>query len=205
MIGKLTGLVDDYGDDHVIIDVGDVGYVVFCSSHTLTGLPQKGERASLWIETHVREDMIRLFGFASLAEREWFRLALTVQGVGAKVGLALLSTLRPSELASAVALQDKAAIGRTPGVGPKLAQRIVAELKGKAPALVGIDPLAARLAGPADEAAMPSAVMDAVSALVNLGYGQPQAAAAVAAAMKTAGEGAHAALLIKLGLRELAR
>lgn len=205
MIGKLTGLVDDYGDDHVIIDVGGVGYVVFCSSHTLTGLPQKGERASLWIETHVREDMIRLFGFASLAERELFRLALTVQGVGAKVGLALLSTLRPSELASAVALQDKAAIGRTPGVGPKLAQRIVAELKGKAPALVGIDPLAARLAGPADEAAMPSAVMDAVSALVNLGYGQPQAAAAVAAAMKTAGEGAHAALLIKLGLRELAR
>lgn len=205
MIGKLAGLVDDYGDDHVIIDVGGVGYLVFCSSRTLTALPQKGERAHLWIETHVREDMIRLFGFANAAEREWFRLVLTVQGVGVKVALALLSTLRPADLATAVALQDKATIGRTPGIGPKLAQRLVSELKDKAPALAGVDPLAARLAGGQEEKMMPSAVSDAVSALMNLGYGQPQAAAAVASALKTAGTGAHTGLLIKLGLKELAR
>jgi len=205
MIGKLTGVMDEYGEDHVLVDVNGVGYLVYCSARTLTALPPKGERASLFIETHVREDMIRLFGFASVAEREWFRLVLTVQGVGVKVALALLSTLRPGELASAIALSDKAAVGRTPGVGPKLAQRIVTELKDKAPTISGIDPLAARLAGPANEAAMPSAVMDAVSALINLGYAQPQAAAAVAAALKTAGSEAHAALLIKLGLKELAR
>lgn len=205
MIGKLTGVMDEYGEDHVLVDVNGVGYLVYCSARTLTALPPKGERASLFIETHVREDMIRLFGFASLAEREWFRLVLTVQGVGVKVALALLSTLKPGELASAIALSDKAAIGRTPGVGPKLAQRLITELKDKAPAMSGIDPLAARLAGPASEAAMPSAVTDAVSALINLGYAQPQAAAAVAAALKTAGSEAHAALLIKLGLKELAR
>lgn len=205
MIGKLTGVMDEYGEDHVLVDVNGVGYLVYCSARTLTALPPKGERASLFIETHVREDMIRLFGFASVAEREWFRLVLTVQGVGVKVALALLSTLKPGELASAIALSDKAAIGRTPGVGPKLAQRLITELKDKAPAMSGIDPLAARLAGPASEAAMPSAVTDAVSALVNLGYAQPQAAAAVAAALKTAGSEAHAALLIKLGLKELAR
>lgn len=205
MIGKLTGVMDEYGEDHVLVDVNGVGYLVYCSARTLTALPPKGERASLFIETHVREDMIRLFGFASVAEREWFRLVLTVQGVGVKVALALLSTLKPGELASAIALSDKAAIGRTPGVGPKLAQRLITELKDKAPAMSGIDPLAARLAGPASEAAMPSAVTDAVSALINLGYAQPQAAAAVAAALKTAGSEAHAALLIKLGLKELAR
>ena len=205
MIGKLTGLVDDYGDDHVILDVGGVGYLVFCSARTLTSLSPKGDRAQLWIETHVREDMIRLFGFANVAEREWFRLVLTVQGVGVKVALALLSTLRPSELASAIALQDKASIGRTPGVGPKLAQRIVTELKDKSPALAGADPLAAQLAGDNDPAHMPSAVRDAMSALVNLGYGPPQAAAAIASAVKSAGEGAHTALLIKLGLKDLSR
>lgn len=205
MIGKLTGLVDDFGDDHVVLDVGGVGYLVFCSSRTLTALPSKGERAQLWVETHVREDMIRLFGFANAGEREWFRLVLTVQGVGTKVALALLSTLRPADLASAIALQDKAAIGRTPGVGPKLAQRLVTELKDKAPSLAGIDPVAMRLAGSVDESAMPNAVRDAVSALVNLGYPQPQAASAIAAALKSAGESAHTPLLIKLGLKELSR
>src|SRR6187431_3835409 len=117
MIGKLKGLIDSYGEDFVILDVGGVGYQVHCSARTLQALPSPGEPATLSIETHVREDQIRLFGFASDLEREWFRLLQTVQGVGAKVALAILSTLRPSELASAIALRDKAAITRTPGVG----------------------------------------------------------------------------------------
>ena len=205
MIGKLKGVIDSYGDDFVIVDVGGVGYVVHCSSRTLQNLPPVGEAASLAIETHVREDMIRLFGFRSDAEREWFRLLQGVQGVGSKVALAILSVLDPGALAGAVATADKASVARAPGVGPKLAARIVAELKDKSPAFGAIDPIVAGLAGTDEDGKPPAAAADAVSALVNLGYGQPQAAAAIAAALKTAPEGAETPALIRLGLRELAK
>jgi Holliday junction DNA helicase RuvA len=204
MIGKLKGVVDSYGEDHAILDVHGVGYVVHCSSRTLQRLPGTGEAAVLSIETHVREDMIRLYGFESDEEREWFRLLQTTQGVGAKVALAILSSLDPGGLAAAVATGDKAAVARAPGVGPKLAARIVAEMKDKAPLFGAVDPGLARLSGAVQDNSAPPAVADAVSALVNLGYAQPQASAAVAAAMKSAGEGAEAPALIRLGLRELA-
>ncbi|WP_371424302.1 Holliday junction branch migration protein RuvA [Tardiphaga sp.] len=205
MIGKLKGLIDSYGEDYVILDVQGVGYQVHCSARTLQALPQAGEAAVLSIETYVREDQIKLFGFRSDMEREWFRLLQTVQGVGAKVALAVLSTLPPSDLANAIALRDKTAVARTPGVGPKVAERIVSELKDKAPAFASVDPVVAQLAGAMDDNRAPGAVRDAISALVNLGYGQPQAAAAVAAASRSAGEGAETAQLIKLGLKELAK
>jgi holliday junction DNA helicase RuvA len=164
-----------------------------------------GEPAVLSIETHVREDQIRLFGFLSDGEREWFRLLQTVQGVGARVALSVLGTLKVADLATAVAMRDKAMVARAPGVGPKVAERIVTELKDKAPAYVDIDPAVVRLSGAVDEKRAPQPVADAVSALVNLGYGQPQAAAAIAAATRDAGEGADAARLIRLGLRELSK
>ncbi len=205
MIGRLKGIIDGYGEDHVILDVNGVGYLVHCSARTLQSLPAQGEPATLSIETHVREDQIRLFGFASNMEREWFRLLQTVQGVGGKVALAVLSTLNPGELASAVAMRDKATIGRTPGVGPKVAERIVTELKDKAPAYADIDPAVIRLSGDVEDRRAPQPVADAMSALVNLGYGQPQAAAAIAAAARNAGDGAETAQLIRLGLKELAK
>ena len=205
MIGKLKGTVESYGEDFVILDVHGVGYVVHCSSRTLQGLPSTGEAATLAIETHVREDMIRLYGFRSDAEREWFRLLQTVQGVGAKVALGILSALDPGGLATAIATGDRSAISRGPGVGPKLAARIVAELKDKAPAFAGVDPALVRLSGALEAREAPQPVSDAVSALVNLGYAQVQASAAIAAALKQAGEEAEAKTLIRLGLRELAR
>lgn len=205
MIGKLKGTVDSYGEDFLIIDVGGVGYVVHCSGRTLTALPPPGEAVALSIETHVREDQIRLFGFTSDVEREWFRLLQTVQGVGTKVALAVLGTLKPADLASAIAMRDKAMVARTPGVGPKVAERIVTELKDKAPAYTDVDPALVRLSGALDEKRAPQPVTDAVSALVNLGYGQPQAAAAIAAAARSAGEGAEVRTLIRLGLKELAK
>ncbi len=205
MIGKLKGTVDSRGADWAVLDVHGVGYVVHCSARTLEALPGAGEAAVLFIETQIREDQIRLVGFMSEAEREWFRLMLGVQGVGSKVALSVLGTLKPAELASAVALQDKAMIARAPGVGPKVAARICAELKDKAPALSGIDAGVARLQAELGDRLAPRPVSDAVSALVNLGYGQMQASAAVAAAIKEAGEGAEAARLIRLGLKELAR
>lgn len=205
MIGKLKGLIDSYGEDYVILDVQGVGYQVHCSTRTLQALPQAGEAAALSIETYVREDQIKLFGFRSDMEREWFRLLQTVQGVGARVALAVLSTLTPSEIANAIALRDKAAIARTPGVGPKVAERIVSELKDKAPAFASVDPVVAQLAGAVADDNAPGAIRDAISALVNLGYGQPQAAAAVASASRSAGEGAETAMLIRLGLKELAK
>ena len=205
MIGKLKGIIDSYGEDFVILDVGGVGYQVQCSARTMQALPAPGEAATLSIETHVREDAIKLFGFTSDAEREWFRLLQTVQGVGAKVALAVLGTLRPSELAEAIALRDRASVSRTPGVGPKVAERIVTELKDKAPAYADVDPAVIRLSGAVEDKRAPQPVADAVSALVNLGYGQPQAAAAIAAATRNAGEGADTARLIRLGLKELAK
>ena len=205
MIGKLKGLIDSYGEDYVILDVGGVGYQVHCSSRTLQALPSPGEAAVLSIETYVREDQIKLFGFRTDTEREWFRLLQTVQGVGAKVALAVLGTLKPADLATAIAMRDKAMVARTPGVGPKVAERIVTELKDKAPAYADLDPAVVRLSGQVDERRAPQPVADAVSALVNLGYGQPQAAAAIAAASREAGEGTDTAKLIRLGLKELAR
>lgn len=204
MIGKLKGVVDSFGEDFVIIDVNGVGYIVFCSARALQKLPKPGEAAALSIETQVREDAIRLFGFSNDAERDWFRLLQTVQGVGAKVALAVLSILAPPELASAIAMQDKARVAQAPGVGPKLAARIVAELKDKAPAFAAIDLAVVRLSSEDEAKAAPAAVKDAISALVNLGYGRPLAAAAVAASVKELGESAEAGALIRRGLKELA-
>jgi Holliday junction DNA helicase RuvA len=205
MIGKLKGLIESYGQDSVILDVNGVGYEVHCSARTLQELPGIGQPAALSIETHVREDQIRLFGFVNEIEREWFRLLQTVQGVGTKVALAVLGTLKPNELASAIAMRDKAMVARAPGVGPKVAERIVTELKDKAPAYTNVDPALVRLSDALDDKRAPAPVTDAVSALVNLGYAQAQAAAAIAAAARSAGEGAEATTLIRLGLRELAK
>ena len=203
MIGKLKGIIDSYGEDYVILDVGGVGYLVHCSARTLQELPATGQPATLSIETYVREDQIRLFGFLTDVEREWFRLLQTVQGVGAKVALSVLGTLKPADLASAIAMRDKAMVARTPGVGPKVAERIVTELKDKAPAYADVDPAVVRLSGALDDKRAPQPVADAVSALVNLGYGQPQAAAAIAAAARSVGEEADVSQLIRLGLKEL--
>ena len=203
MIGKLKGVIDSAGEDWVILDVHGVGYQVHCSIRTMGALPGSGEAATLAIETHVRETEIKLFGFTSDQEREWFRLLQNVQGVGAKVALAILGTLTPSDLASAIALQDKAMVSRAPGVGPKVAQRIVAELKDKTPALSGDASGVPGLQQQLGEGAASSAVQDAVSALTNLGYSSQQASAAVASALAGAGEGADSGILIRLGLREL--
>ena len=205
MIGKLKGTIDSYGEDTLILDVHGVGYLVHCSSRTLQALPAVGEAATLFIETVVREDMIRLFGFASALEQDWFNILLGVQGVGQKVALAILSTLKPGELANAIAMKDKAAIARTPGVGPKLAERICVELKDKAPAFGTLDSCAVKLAGDLDEGRIKGPLKDAISALVNLGYGPPQAAAAIAAAAKVLGEAAETGALIRQGLKELAK
>jgi len=204
MIGKLKGVVDEIGDDHLILDVHGVGYLVYAPARVLQGLPGRGEAAVLHIETLVREDLIRLYGFSSASEKAWFQLLMTVQGVGAKVALAALGVMKASELANAVALGDTAQIARAPGIGKRVAERIVTELKSKAPAFASVDAGTIAAAQQAS-AAVPTAVGDAVSALVNLGYQQAQASAAVAAAVKSAGEGAEAATLIRLGLKELAR
>jgi Holliday junction DNA helicase RuvA len=204
MIGKLKGIVDSYGEDHVIIDVQGVGYLVFCSPRTLQQLPQAGGAVALAIETQVREDAIKLFGFAAELERDWFRLLQNVQGVGAKVALAILGVLSASQLASAIATQDKAVIVRAPGVGPKLAARIVAELRDKVPPLTtGLDPIV-RLAETGDTANAQQPVEDAISALVNLGYGRPQAIAAILESRKILGDRAETSALIRRGLKELA-
>jgi holliday junction DNA helicase RuvA len=205
MIGKLKGVVDAVGEAHVIIDVGGVGYEVQASARTLRAL-QTGEVVSLAIETHVREDAIRLYGFTSEVERAWFRTLQTIQGVGAKVALAVLGTLSTQDLANAIALQNWGAVEQSPGVGKKLAQRIVAELKDKAPALsvAGLK-LPAGSAKGAAAAAANNAAAEAISALTNLGYQPGQASHAIAAAMQELGDGADTAALIRRGLKELAR
>lgn len=205
MIGKLKGLVDSFGADWVIVDVGGVGYEVTCSSRTLAALPPVGEAASLAIETYVREDQIRLFGFSNEAEREWFRLLQSVQGVGAKVALGILSTLSPQDLANAVALQDKAQVSRAPGVGPKVAQRIVTELKDRIPALGVAAAADGGIVLPDAMVPETAAAADAVSALTNLGYAYTQASAAVTTATRKAGDGVAAEELIRLSLKELAQ
>ncbi|WP_048645028.1 Holliday junction branch migration protein RuvA [Nitratireductor soli] len=205
MIGKLKGLVDEIGEDHCIIDVGGVGYVAFCPLRTLSGL-EAGTAVALFIETYVREDMIRLYGFRTTLEREWFRmLQNNVQGVGAKVALSVLSTLSPAELANAIALKDVAMVARAPGVGKKVAERIITELKSKAPAFAGDATGTIGLKQELGEGVAPAPMADAVSALANLGYSRDIAANAIALALKAAGEGADAGTLIRLGLKELAR
>ncbi|MCA1970127.1 MAG: Holliday junction branch migration protein RuvA [Rhizobium sp.] len=205
MIGKLKGTIDEIGDDYALIDVHGVCYVAFCSSRTLSRLGSPGEAAVLFIETYVREDQLKLFGFMTALEREWFNLLQSVQGVGAKVALALLSTLPPSELANAIALQDKTAVSRAPGVGPKVAVRIITELKNKAPAFAGEAAAKIGLKQELGEGVAPAPVADAVSALTNLGYSREQAANAISAALKNGGEDADSAKLIRLGLKELSR
>ncbi|MEJ8473046.1 Holliday junction branch migration protein RuvA [Roseibium algae] len=205
MIGKLKGTVDSYGEDFVILDVNGVGYQVHCPSRILQTLPRAGEAAVLAIETFVREDMIRLYGFSDDAEREWFRLLMTVQGVGAKVALALLGILKTSEIANAIALGDKATISRAPGVGKRVAERILGELKDKAPSFASVDAGTISVSQTVNENIAARPVAEAVSALTNLGYGQPQASAAVARAMQSAGEDASTETLIRLGLKELAQ
>ena len=205
MIGKLKGLVDGFGDDFVHLDVGGVVYEAFCSSKTMSALPQVGHAAVVHVEMIVREDMIRLYGFATPEEKAWFTTLLTVQGVGARVALSILSTLSVGELASAIALQDKAMVGRASGVGPKLAVRLVTELKGKVPTVIGIDAGTLGLQTALGEGTARSTVTDAVSALTNLGYQPGQASQAVAAAMAELGEGADTPALIRRGLKELAR
>lgn len=204
MIGKLRGVLDSVGKDWVIIDVGGVGYEVQCPARTLAKLPSPGKPVTLVIETHVREDAIRLFGFLSEAERSWFRLLQNVQGVGTKVALSVLGILEPQELANAISLQDKAQVARAPGVGPKVALRIVSELRDKAPGLMAGGEIGVKLAGgAASQDASP--VADAISALVNLGYGLSDAGAAVASASEKLGKDAKTEALIRQGLKELAR
>jgi Holliday junction DNA helicase RuvA len=206
MIGKLRGKVDAVGEAHSIIDVNGVGYEVYCSARTLRDL-KLGAEASLSVETHVREDAIRLFGFTTEVERAWFRLLQTIQGVGAKLALAVLGTLSPRDLANAIALGHWAAVEQAPGVGKKLAQRIVAELKDKAPALsvAGLDVPVVSLGKGSAAAPDGNAAAEAISALTNLGYNPAQASTAVAAAMQELGEAADTARLIRRGLKELAR
>lgn len=199
MIAKLRGLLDSVDDGSAVIDVGGVGYVVICSRRTLAALPAAGELAVLHVETIMREDAIHLYGFADPFERAWFGLLTTVQGVGARVALAILSALDPAEIGAALALQDSATFTRANGVGPKLATRIVTELKGKAPAMAPAMPVAVGRGPAADGAAA-----DALSALVNLGYRAPEAQMALAAAAGRLGAGAPFDALIREGLRELA-
>lgn len=201
MIAKLTGQLDTVGEDFCVLDVGGVGYQIFCGAKTLRNLPRPGEAVTLAIVTHVREDHIHLYGFASETEKQWFALLQTVQGVGAKVALSLLSVLAPADLADAIASGDKAAVARANGVGAKLAARICAELKDKV-AGVPVGPGA-----PAVAAAPPTAstAEDAISALINLGYKRADAHGAVIKAVRAQGEDAEVGALIRAGLKELAK
>ncbi|HTW54124.1 MAG TPA: Holliday junction branch migration protein RuvA [Stellaceae bacterium] len=202
MIAKLSGILDHIGADGAIVDVGGVGYLVFASTRTL-GQLQPGAAARLLIETHVREDHIHLYGFVDAAERDWFRLLTTVQGVGAKVALAILSAVAPNDLTLAIVSQDKALLARADGVGPKLAARIVNELRDK---VGGLALVTTNAAAPVVQAANdPGATGDAVSALVNLGYRRAEAFGAVAAASRRLGGDAKVDALIRAGLQELAQ
>lgn len=206
MIGKLSGRIDEVGEAHLILDVGGVGYLVFCSGKTLGRIGQSGASAALLIETHVREDHIHLYGFADAAERAWFRLLGTVQGVGSKVALSLLSALTPGDLARAIAAQDKAALTQANGVGAKLAARLLTELKDKV-GEIALGPGASLPGAAALPAAgqLGAAADDAVAALEGLGYRRVEAFAAVARASQALGDGAKLEALIKAALKELSR
>ncbi len=206
MIARLKGDVDTIGDGWVILDVNGVGYLAFCSGKTLARMAI-GDAIKLEIETHVREDHIHLYGFADETERDWFRLLTSVQGVGAKVGLAILGVLSGDELLHTIAASDKAGITRTPGVGPKLATRILSELKDKVGNLAlgsGRAPHAKSAAGPVDTTGTGSNVRDAASALVNLGYSPGDALGAVSRIAAAMDGEADVQDLIRAGLRDLA-
>jgi len=207
VIAKLTGTVDAVAADSAVIDVGGVGYLVFCSRRTLDRLDRGGAAVSVLVETHVREDHIHLYGFLDAAERDWFRLLTTVQGVGGRMALAVLGVLSPDALATAIAAQDRIPLTRAEGVGPKIASRIVAELKDKAGAFAFAPAVAAGTAAASGGAAAPtgeaSATADAVSALVNLGYQRAEAFTAVHAAAKRLGAGAGVERLIPAALKDL--
>ncbi len=218
MIGRIAGRVDVRGKDHVLIDVRGVGYIVYVSERTLAALPRVGEAAALYTDLLVREDNLQLFGFTSLVEKEWHRLLMGVQGIGAKASMAILGTLGPDGVSRAIALGDWASVKAAPGVGPKIAQRVVNELKGKAPDVMamgaaGIEP-APTLNAPEDDGAVLEAVpafdthvasaeAEALSALQNLGYSPSDAARAVAEAAGTDGS-ADTATLIREALKRLA-
>ena len=229
MIGKITGVVDYIAEDHALIEAAGVGYILYCAPGTLAALPAPGEVASLYTELVVREDLLQLIGFRTVAEREWHRLLTTVQGVGAKASLSILGVLGADGVSRAIALGDTAAVRAAPGVGPRLAARIVNELKDKAPAVMALGAQASRHAAPrsgtagqatpetpppppaetADtasdmEAGHAAATADALSALVNLGYERSEAARAVAEAAHAGGE-QTAEALIKAALKSLAR
>lgn len=206
MIAKLSGLLDSVGDDHALVDVGGVGYLVFCSARTLRTLPRTGDATTLFVETHVREDHIHLYGFGETAERDWFRLLQTVQGVGARVALGILSALSPSELFQAIAAQDKSPLTKANGVGSRVAERIVNELKGKIGGFA-VDGGSGNVeAFPTTGTPTPgSAAEDAISALVNLGYRRVEAFGAVTTAGQRIGPDATVEALITSGLRELAQ
>jgi Holliday junction DNA helicase RuvA len=217
MIGRLTGRVAGFGPDHVLLDVGGVGYIVHVSERTRATLPAEGAPAALFTELLVREDLMQLYGFATAQEREWHRLLTSVQGIGARASQAILGALGAEGVARAVALGDWAAVRAAPGVGPKLAQRVVNELKDKAAGVMAMGggaplpapsaPSAAAPAAPAAPAPAPAgggaAQADALSALVNLGYGRSEAAAAIAEAAGERPE-ADAPALIRAGLKRLA-
>lgn len=212
MIGKLSGHIDSVGQDSMILDVGGVGYLVFASARTLDRLPPSGSPASLLIDTHVREDHIHLYGFSEAEEQSWFRHLSSVQGVGARMALAILSVLPPADLAQAIAAQDRAALTRANGVGPKIAGRIASELKDKAAhvALAAGNAAAARPAQPAPPGsasaagAAPALAEDAVSALVNLGYGRSEAFSVVSKVLRAGESEPPLESLIRDSLRELA-
>ena len=199
MIARLRGRLDSVGEDHAVVDVGGVGYLVVCPARTLATLPGTGEAVDLHVETQVRPDSITLYGFRDPAERAWFRLLQTVQGVGARVALGVLSVLTPDQLARAVAAQDKAALTRASGVGPRLGARIVAELRDR---LVDVPALGGQTAA-APLPAASGAAADALSALINLGYGRSEAHAAITKAAASLGDHAPLDALIRTGLQEL--
>ena len=223
MIGRLSGRLDYRALDHVLIDVRGVGYIVFVSDRTLAALPGPGEAVALYTELVVREDLLQLFGFPTLLEKEWHRLLTTVQGIGAKAGLSILGALGPEGVARAITLGDARAIQAAPGVGPKLAQRVVLELKAKAPSVMAqgvalasvatadvLEPDPVPMAAPARKLAAPSAALaragvaaDALSALANLGYAPGDAARAVAAAAGDTPD-ADTPTLIRMALKRLA-
>jgi len=201
MIASLKGVLESVADESAVLDVGGVGYLVFCSGRTLANLPRPGEAVRFEVETHVREDHIHLYGFAESSERDWFRLLTTVQGVGAKVALAILSVLGPEELVQAVLVQDKTAVSRASGVGPKLAGRIVLELKDKVGA---ITPIVSELVTSRSPVGG-GVAEDAISALVNLGFQRTDAFGAVARAGQKLGDDAAVDALIRAGLQELSQ
>jgi Holliday junction DNA helicase RuvA len=204
MIGKLKGIVDEIALDYVLVDVQGVGYVVYCSDRTLSDTVKVVEPCTLFIETYVREDQLKLFGFATAFERDWFLLLQVVQGIGAKLALALLSKFTPAQLANAIALQDKVVLSKTPGVGPKAAERIVLELKNKLPKNLS-DGASVGTLQSIGTAEATSPVAEAVSALTNLGYSRDQAANAISIAIKETGSDSDSVKLIRIGLRVLSK